>query len=199
MTKTTFPSGYIETYGYDADNNLTSKTDRKNQTINYVYDALNRLTQKTDPDSTTAAYTYDLVSKILQVNDSTGTYAFAYDNMGRLTGTTTTYSFLPNTPFTNSYGYDADSNRTGFTAPDGSTNTYTYDTLNRLATLANSWAGSFGFSYDPFGCVQGKYAEPADATDASEQRDDARERRQILCRCRGDPRGESGAIAERKG
>jgi RHS repeat-associated protein len=148
VTKTTFPSGNIETYAYDADNNLTSKADRKNQTIQYVYDALNRLTQKTYPDSTTAAYTYDLVSKILQVNDPTGTYAFAYDNMGRLIGSTTTYSFPPNTPFTNSYSYDADSNRTGFTAPDGSTNTYTYDTLNRLTTLANSWAGSFGFSYD---------------------------------------------------
>ena len=32
--------------------------------------------------------------------------------------------------------------------PDGSTNAYSYDSLNRLATLANSWAGSFGFSYD---------------------------------------------------
>src|SRR5690348_1965169 len=42
----------------------------------------------------------------------------------------------------------ADSNRTGFTAPDGSTNTYTYDTLDRLNSLTNSWAGSFGFSYD---------------------------------------------------
>ena len=40
------------------------------------------------------------------------------------------------------------SNRVGYTAPDGSTNSYTYDTLNRLITLANSWAGSFGFSYD---------------------------------------------------
>src|SRR6202043_3320333 len=39
-------------------------------------------------------------------------------------------------------------NRTGFTAPDSSTNTYTYDTLNRLNGLANSWAGSFGFGYD---------------------------------------------------
>jgi len=28
--------------------------------------------------------------------------------------------------------------------PDGRTITYSYDTLNRLATLANSWAGSFG-------------------------------------------------------
>jgi RHS repeat-associated protein len=148
VTTTTFPSNGTETYEYDADNNLTQKTDRKSNTIQYVYDALNRLTQKTYPDSTTAEYTYDLVGKILQVNDPTGTYAFAYDNMGRLTGTTTTYSFLSNTPFSNSYSYDADSNRTGFTAPDGSTNTYSYDTLNRLTTLANSWAGSFGFSYD---------------------------------------------------
>jgi YD repeat-containing protein len=89
------------------------------------------------------------------VNDPTGTYGFSYDtstplsagNMGRLTGTSTQYSFLTGT-FTNSYSYDAASNRTGYTAPDGSTNTYSYDNLNRLTTLANSWAGSFGFSYD---------------------------------------------------
>ncbi len=31
---------------------------------------------------------------------------------------------------------------------NGSTTTYGYDTLNRLNGLANSWAGSFGFSYD---------------------------------------------------
>jgi RHS repeat-associated protein len=50
--------------------------------------------------------------------------------------------------FNSSYTYDAASNRTGYTAPDSSTNTYSYDTLNRLSSLANSWAGSFGFSYD---------------------------------------------------
>jgi len=92
-------------------------------------------------------YTYDLVGKVLQVNDPTGTYGFSYDNMGRLTGTTTQYSFLLGTTFTNSYSYDADSNRTGHTAPGGSTNAYAYDTLNRLSNLTNSWAGSFGFSY----------------------------------------------------
>ena len=32
MTQTTFPSTLYETYGYDAVGNLTSKTDRKNQT-----------------------------------------------------------------------------------------------------------------------------------------------------------------------
>jgi len=131
--------------------NLTSKVDRKNQTIQYVYDALNRLTHKGYPDATGVDYVYDLVGKIKQVTDPTGTYGFAYDNMGRLIGTTTQYSFLPGTPaptFSNSYAYDAASNRTSFTGPDGSTNTYVYDTLNRLSTLTNSLTGQFAFSYD---------------------------------------------------
>ena len=49
------------------------------------------------------------------------------------------------------YAYDANSNRVGYTAPDGSTNAYAYDTLNRMTSLTNSWAGSFGFSYDALG------------------------------------------------
>jgi RHS repeat-associated protein len=151
VTQTTFPSTLAESYVYDALGNLTSKTDRKSQTIQYVYDALNRLSHKGYPDSTGVDYVYDLVGKIKQVTDPTGSYGFAYDNMGRLIGTTTQYSFLPGTPaptFSNSYAYDAASNRTAFTAPDGSTNAYAYDTLNRLSTLTNSLTGQFGFSYD---------------------------------------------------
>jgi YD repeat-containing protein len=116
ITRTSFPSAAVETYAYDADNNLISKADRKGQTIQYVYDALNRLTHKGYPDSTGVDYVYDLVGKILQVNDPTGTYAFAYDNMGRLIGTTTSYSFLPGRTFMTSYTYDAASNRTGHRA-----------------------------------------------------------------------------------
>jgi YD repeat-containing protein len=80
---------------------LTSKTDRKGQTLQYVYDALNRLTSKNYPDSTGVEYVYDLVGKLQHVSDPTGSYGFAYDNMGRLLGTTTQYAFLPNTTFTN--------------------------------------------------------------------------------------------------
>jgi RHS repeat-associated protein len=150
VKQTTFPAGpdSIETFQYDAVGNLTGKTDRKGQTIQYVYDALDRLSHKGYPDSTGVDYVYDLVGKIKQVSDPTGTYGFAYDNMGRLLGTTTQYSFLPGNTYTNAYGYDAASNRTSFTAPDGSTNTYAYDTLNRLSTLTNSLTGQFGFSYD---------------------------------------------------
>jgi len=151
VTQTNFPSSLSEYYQYDADNNLTQKTDRKGQTIQYLYDALNRLTQKTYPDTTTVDYTYDLVGKILQVNDPTGTYAFAYDNMGRLIGTTTSYSFLTSRNFTNAYTYDAASDRTGFTDPESGSTAYSYDTLNRLTSLAPPSAfgsGSFGFTYD---------------------------------------------------
>jgi RHS repeat-associated protein len=131
--------------------NLTSKIDRKNQTIQYVYDALNRLAQKNYPDSTSVDYFYDLASKVTQVNDPTGVYGFAYDNMGRLIGTTTQYSFLPGMTYSNAYTYDAASNRKSLTAPDGSITTYGYDSLNQLNGLANSWAGSFGFGYDALG------------------------------------------------
>jgi RHS repeat-associated protein len=148
VTQTAFPSGLAESYAYDAVGNLISKTDRNGNTIQYLYDALNRLSHKGYPDSTGVDYVYDLVGKIRQVSDPTGVYGFAYDNMGRLIGTTTSYSFLPNQTYTNAYSYDAASNRTSLAAPDGSITTYGYDTLNRLNGLANSWAGSFGFGYD---------------------------------------------------
>jgi RHS repeat-associated protein len=152
ITKTTFPSGYVETYNYDAVGNLLNKTDRKNQLISYAYDGLNRLTQKSYPDTTTVNYTYDLDSRLTQVTDPTGTYQFTFDNMGRLTAASTSYTFLTARNFTTGYSYDAASNRTGFTDPESGSTTYAYDTVNRLQTLtppsAFSGTGSFGFSYD---------------------------------------------------
>jgi len=131
---------------------LTGKTDRKNQAITYTYDQLNRLTKKTYPDSTTVNYTYDNDSRLTQVSDPTGTYQFTFDNMGRLTSTTTSYAFLTGRNFTSSYGYDAASNRTSFTDPENGSTTYVYDTLNRLQTLtppsAFTATGNFGFTYD---------------------------------------------------
>ena len=152
VTKTTFPSGYIETYGYDNVGNLTSKTDRKNQLISYTYDQLNRLTQKSYPDTSTVNYTYDLDSRLTQVTDPTGTYQFTFDNMGRLTSATASYAFLTSRSFATSYSYDAASNRTGMTDPENGSTTYVYDTLNRLQTLTPPTAflatGNFGFGYD---------------------------------------------------
>jgi RHS repeat-associated protein len=112
---------------------------------------LNRLTQKTYPDTTAVNYTYDLDSRLTQVSDPTGTYQFTFDNMGRLTGTSTQYAFLTSRSFTTSYGYDAASNRISFTDPESGSTSYAYDTLNRLQTLTPPAAisgGNFGFAYD---------------------------------------------------
>ena len=150
-TKANFPNSHSETYLYDANNNLTSKTDRNGNTITYTYDDLNRLTSKTYADTTSVTYTFDLTSKVLQLTDPTGTYSFTYDNMGRLTGATTSYTFLTSRNFTASYAYDAESNLTGFTDPENGSTGYTYDTLNRLTALAPPSAfgsGAFAFSYD---------------------------------------------------
>src|SRR5260370_35939261 len=117
------------------------------------YDGLNRLTQKSYPDTTTVNYTYDLDSRLTQVTDPTGTYQFTFDNMGRLTSASTSYSFLTARTFTAGYSYDAAPNRTGFTDPGNGSTAYLYDTLNRLQTLtpptAFSGTGSFGFTSDP--------------------------------------------------
>jgi RHS repeat-associated protein len=112
---------------------------------------LNRLAQKQYPDNSTVNYAYDNDSRLTQVTDPTGTYSFTFDNMGRLTGTTTQYAFLTGRTFTTAYSYDAASNRTGFTDPENGSTTYAYDTVNRLQTLTPPAAisgGSFGFSYD---------------------------------------------------
>jgi len=151
VTKTLFPSNLFETYAYDNNGNLASKTDRNSHTITYTFDQLNRLAQKSYPDSTSVTYTYDNDSRLTQVLDPTGTYQITFDHMGRLTGATTSYAFLTGRNFTTSYSYDAASNRTGFTDPEGGATGYVYDTLNRLQTLTPPTAfvrGSFGYTYD---------------------------------------------------
>ena len=150
VTQVTFPSTHTEGYTYDAVNNLLSKTDRKGHTISYGYDALYRLTSKTYPDSTAVNYTYDPLSRLTQVTDPSGTYSFTYDNLGRLLGTGTQYSFLSGT-LTHSYAYDAASNRTSFTSSESGTTNYAYDSLNRLTSFTDSNSGQFGFGYDVLG------------------------------------------------
>ncbi len=154
VTSTVFPpasgsgTGLSETYNYDQIGNLLSKVDRNSNTTTYTYDALNRLTRKTYQDSTHVDFTYDVASRLTQAADATGTYGMSYDNMGRLTGTNTQYSFIPSHTFTMSYTYDLASNRTGMTDPQSGGTSYTYDTLNRLTTLTNPQSQAFTFGYD---------------------------------------------------
>lgn len=148
VDQTTFPSGLFETYRYDADNNLISKTDRNGQTVSYVYDYLNRLSNKNYPDSTGISYAYDFANRLTQVSDPTGTYGFTYDGMNRPTNASATYSFIPGRTFNVGYGYDAASNKTSMTDPQGAPTAYAYDAANRLTTITYPSRQSYNFTYD---------------------------------------------------
>ncbi len=148
VTQTAFPSTLTERYSYDLDGNLLAKTDRNGHVINYGYDVLNRLASKSYPDSTAVSYTYDIANRLMQVSDATGTYGLAYDNMSRLTQTSSMYSFIPGDTLTLKYGYDAASNLTSMTDPQNVATSYAYDTLNRLATLTYPANTNYGFTYD---------------------------------------------------
>ena len=151
VTQTNFPSSFAETYSYDLNGNLLAKTDRNGHVINYGYDFLNRLTSKSYPDSTAVNYTYDLANRLTQVSDPTGTYGDTYDNMGRLTQTSTAYTFIPGKTFTIGYAYDAASNRTSMTDPQNAATAYVYDTLNRMTTLTYPSRTNYTFTYDALG------------------------------------------------
>lgn len=151
VTRTTFPSTLFEVYNYDNVGNLLSKVDRKNNTTTYYYDSLNRLYKKHYQDGSEVNFAYDNLSRLTQASDATGTYGLSYDNMGRLTGTTTQYAFLPGQTFTMSYGFDAASNRTSMTDPQNGVTSYVYDTLNRITSLSNPQSQQFTFAYDNLG------------------------------------------------
>ena len=148
IQKITYPSGLYEQFAWDPNNNMTYKWDRKNQEFIFHIDSQNRVGYRIDPGNT-INYTYDPAGRMTSVNDSTGTYAFTYDNMNRLTQAMTDYSFDSAGAFTVKYGYDPASNRKTMTDPQNLPTAYTYDVLNRLATLAfNGQSPGFGFGYD---------------------------------------------------
>ena len=151
VTQVTFPSTLSESYTFDAVGNLLTKTDRKGQTITYAYDNLYRLATKNYPDSTSVAYTYDALSRLTQATDPTGTYGFAFDNLGRLTQASTQYSFLSGQTLATSYSYDAASNRVSLTNPQGGATNYVYDSLNRETSLTDFASRTFTFGYDALG------------------------------------------------
>jgi len=117
--QTSTATGYWTEYSYDVVNHLTGVTQNaqssgSQQTRTYAYDDLGRLTSETNPESATTTYTYDtdttcgtskgdLVKKIDAVGNTT---CYAYDARHRVTNTTYSGPYAPNTP-SRFFVYDA--------------------------------------------------------------------------------------------
>ena len=108
----------------------------------YSYDAAGRMTTIEWPDGFRAEYAHDLPGAVTTIDQhvppaaATGLAAYAYDNLGQLTGVT----------------------RAG---GSGASSSYGYDTFARLTSLAHNPDGSsndltLGFSYNPAGQIVGR-------------------------------------------
>ena len=118
------------TYQYDANGNLISQTDAKNQTITFTYDALNRITKKDYPTGTDITYTYDElfstnpIGKQTTLTDSSGTTKFYYDAMGQITRTDKTIDSML---YITQTQYDSLGRVKKIIYPDSAEVDYTYD------------------------------------------------------------------------
>ncbi|MBI5116613.1 RHS repeat protein [Candidatus Poribacteria bacterium] len=149
VTRITYPNNDYETFKYDANGNLTLKTDCNGAQIQYAYDALNHLTQKTYPGSSTATFAYDKIGNMTSAVDSDSSISFAYDNLYRMTSTTQQLDSNPSK--TIDYEYDPVGNRTAMTGPNDIANAYTYTLVNQVASITDVYNNATNYYYDDGG------------------------------------------------
>ena len=143
-----------ETYGYDANGNVTSRRLRSNDTITFTYDALNRETVKTVPGSGTANdvfSTYDNLSRRLSARfnstSSSDAVIWTWDALGRPLTESTFGRTLTS-------AYDLAGRRTRLTWPDTHWVSYTWDLANRMSFVEQSPVGTewlAQYEYDNLG------------------------------------------------
>ncbi len=136
-------------YGYDANSNLVSETDRRGVTNTRAYDALNFVTSETVSGSfgqTLATFTatqLDLVGSPVKVLDLYGKETtFEYDGLHRLTK-----RYVPG-GFTEETGYDDNGNVTLRKDRNQRPTTFVYDKINRRTKLTDPAGHVTTWTYD---------------------------------------------------
>ena len=145
----TFPDGSSEQYSYTPAGAITTVTDNRGTTA-YEYDLRDRLLRQSNPDGSTLSYSYDANGNRTDVTTASGTTVSTYDALNRLATVTD-----PDGGVT-SYTYDAVGNKTRVDAPNLTSSTYEYDTLNRLRGLehrssSGELLASFSYTLNPDG------------------------------------------------
>jgi RHS repeat-associated protein len=134
---------------YDGQGNVIGRTRRDGTVISYTYDALNRVKQVNLPalsngvPADTVLLGYDAVGNVTSMSDSDSSIANTFDALSRLVQTTQTYG--PSASLT--YTYDVMNRRATMGDMTGNTR-YGYDELNRLIALTDPAGRSFSFGFD---------------------------------------------------
>ncbi len=145
---------------YDGMNRLTRLKDAKSATViadnNYTYNNSNQIIQNTD-QSGTHAYGYDALDRLTAASyPATGNESYAYDSVGNRTSShrSSTYAYQPNNRLTGtasaSYLYDNNGNMSGKSDGAGTTQ-LVWDFENRLTNIVTPSAGTVAYKYDALG------------------------------------------------
>src|SRR5262249_18857148 len=110
-------------------------------TTHYVYDARDRLLSRTDPDTAVISYLYDAAGNRTAVTTPGGITRYTFDALGRQATVTDADGGVTR------YTYDAAGNLVLTDLPNGTTETRSYDALNRLTFLENRSASGVISSY----------------------------------------------------
>jgi RHS repeat-associated protein len=145
----TSPDSGVSVFQYDAEANVTKKTDALGIVTNQTFDALDRVLTTTYPASTAenVSYTYDQtgtgysfgIGRLTSVADAAGSLTRAYEERGnlltetRVNGTTT---------LTTGYTYDGANRVASMTYPDSTLVNYQYDAAGYVSTVTAKPAGA---------------------------------------------------------
>lgn len=125
------PLDHTWKYSYDAVGNLTARTDANGQTTRYTYNAVDLLTRVAYPDDSSISYEYDAVRNQTAMRDPLGMTRNEYDGLNRLVASTNHLGQRVG------YSYDAVSNRTHVSYPDGRSVRYEYDSTDYLTRIVD--------------------------------------------------------------
>lgn len=141
---------------YDADSNITKRTDGLGNFATYGYDKLNRLTSYKDERQLAGdpwTYTYYATGELKCVISPKGfVTTYGIDDDGRTASMIDPRAEVAcggsSTPFTWQYGYDEEGNRTSVTDPLGNEVDYGYNALDQVESLTNQRGNETTLSYD---------------------------------------------------
>ena len=172
-TQATATANLDSTYGYNTESKVTGMTypttpgyvlgvanNVTGASYNYSYDTMSRLAGMTDSGSNTIVngVSYDPANRLLTMNYPGANETRSYNVLGQLVHLTAGGENL-------FYNYPTSTNNGKLSSMDsvvsGETVTYTYDSLNRLATAGGTGWGE-AYTFDPFGNLKTKQvtAEP---------------------------------------
>jgi RHS repeat-associated protein len=139
--KSVTPVNGTWSHSFDANHNLKTQTDAKNQTITLEYDPLNRLTKKNYPDGSSVNYYYDETGhgyangRLTRSEYPDGSESYNYDARGRKTEIT---QIIGGIGKTKQLTYNSLDQVIAQTLPDGEVVTNSYDNGGMLSGLKGS-------------------------------------------------------------